>query len=69
VLASTALKKWRIKNGLTQERAAALATVTLSTWRNWERGRNMPKVDVAATLEKQHPGLYELLQRAEPRNR
>lgn len=41
------LKKWRGKNSLVQEDAAAHLHATLGTYRNWEQGRKPPGTQFA----------------------
>ncbi len=36
------LKRWRKKEGLTQEESARKLNICLNTWSNWERGRTRP---------------------------
>ena len=59
---SSPLLRWRHSVGLSQERAARLADVSLQTWRSWERlVTTGPPLDVVRTLEALHPGLVALL--------
>ncbi len=61
MLTASALAKWRELHGLTQRDAAVLADTVLSSYRNWETGRNEPKADVIAKLERLRPGLHALM--------
>lgn len=36
------LRIWRVANRLSQERAARLVGVSLTTWSRWERGETAP---------------------------
>jgi transcriptional regulator with XRE-family HTH domain len=39
--------KWRVNRRLSQERAAAIVGVSLTSWSRWERGVTEPPVDLA----------------------
>lgn len=41
---------WRTKRGWSQQRAATEARVSISTWRNWEKGIMRPDVRNGETL-------------------
>jgi transcriptional regulator with XRE-family HTH domain len=38
---------WRVRHRLTQERAAGIVGVSLTTWSRWERGQTEPQLDMA----------------------
>lgn len=48
--ASSRLRAWRTKRGLSQAEAAQMASVSQSTWNDWERGRKHPRVTQANRL-------------------
>lgn len=61
-----ALKQWRERHALTQEQAARIAMVALSTYRAWEstsRNSNGPGALFLQRFEHTHPGLFDLLKR------
>lgn len=49
----------RLKSKLTQPEFAILLNCSVSALKQWERGRNKPRISSAAKFEKTFPELYK----------
>lgn len=49
----------RLKKNLTQTEFAVLLNCSVSALKQWERGRNKPRISSAAKFEKTFPDLYK----------
>ncbi len=59
------IRKWRKKQGISQEEAARSIDVSLRTWVRWENGEAEPRITLLVDLEAAFPGaMSELVGKA-----